>query len=263
MALLLRWARGFLCRALVLGALVLTLGGMATVAFAAPLSQAATTVTVSTNAALGRILTDAAGRTLYHYTKDTSGVSTCTGGCATVWPPFRASPPLTLPAGVSGTLTLITRPDGSKQVAYNGEALYYYAADSGPGDTMGQGIGGLWFVVNAPTVATAAITTTTSSATRTASAAAIATSSSVTVAPAAVTTATTTTTVVTTATTTASPTAVSAATTSVATTAQVPSQLPNTGAGGLAQNGQTAVGLLAALALGLVVAGRLGRRRSA
>jgi hypothetical protein len=39
-------------------------------------------------------------------------------------------------------------------VTYNGKLLYYYRTDMGPGDTNGQNVGGVWFVV-APTAAPA------------------------------------------------------------------------------------------------------------
>jgi predicted lipoprotein with Yx(FWY)xxD motif len=86
--------------------------------------------------------------TLYIRTSDPAGGSSCTGGCASAWPP------LTVAAGmqplavteVTGTLATFARSDGSLQVTYNGRALYYYAADTKPGDTSGQGVGGVWFV---------------------------------------------------------------------------------------------------------------------
>jgi predicted lipoprotein with Yx(FWY)xxD motif len=105
-------------------------------------------VQVTNNAKLGKILADPQGRTLYWYAKDTAGTIACTGNCATTWPPFstsNASP--TLPSGVIGTLAVITRPEGTKQVTYDGQPLYYYAKDTAPGDANGQGVGKLWWVV--------------------------------------------------------------------------------------------------------------------
>jgi len=109
---------------------------------------AAATVRIAQNAQLGAILTDAQGMTLYTRKSDPPGGSSCTGGCATTWPPFQ--PPsgnLTVPSGASGKLATITRDDGSKQVTYNGLALYYYSGDKAPGDTNGQGLNNNWFVV--------------------------------------------------------------------------------------------------------------------
>ncbi len=103
-------------------------------------------VMVSTNATLGKILTDAKGMTLYFYAKDTAGTSACTGGCATNWPPLTATGTPTASADATGTLSVITRADGSKQVAYNGKPLYTYIKDTAPGDTTGQGVGGVWTV---------------------------------------------------------------------------------------------------------------------
>ena len=50
------------------------------------------------------------------------------------------------PAGANGTLATITRDDGTMQVTYNGMPLYGFAADKAPGDTKGDGVGGVWSV---------------------------------------------------------------------------------------------------------------------
>ncbi len=110
-------------------------------------AQSSPTVLVSQNANLGTaILTDANGMTLYTFGNDQPGVSNCNGGCANVWPAFQ--PPagdLTLPDGATGVLDVITRDDGTMQVTYNGMPLYNFSGDANPGDTNGQGIGGVWF----------------------------------------------------------------------------------------------------------------------
>jgi predicted lipoprotein with Yx(FWY)xxD motif len=85
--------------------------------------------------------------TLYHLTTDTSTKTTCTGGCAQVWPPLLATngdPPSSPGLDTFGT---INRPDSSVQVTFNGMLLYTYAGDSQPGQASGQGIGGTWFAV--------------------------------------------------------------------------------------------------------------------
>lgn len=115
----------------------------------APSPMAMTTIMVKSDPKLGDILTDSEGRTLYLFTKDTEkGVSTCGGDCAKNWPPYTATEPLTLPEGVDGELTLVDTPDGVKTVAYNGIPLYYFAADTEAGQTNGQGVGGVWWVVH-------------------------------------------------------------------------------------------------------------------
>jgi predicted lipoprotein with Yx(FWY)xxD motif len=111
-------------------------------------AQDATTVMTRDDPALGTILTDASGKTLYMFTKDTPNTSNCYDKCAENWPIFTASEPLTLPDGVEGTLGLITRTDGTTQVTYNEMPLYYFAKDQNPGDTTGQEVGDVWYVVN-------------------------------------------------------------------------------------------------------------------
>lgn len=99
---------------------------------------------------LGRVLVDGAGMTLYRFTRDSAGTSACEGGCAQVWPPLAASGQPVAGDGVDGSkLSTITRADGSMQVAYGGMPLYTYAQDTAPGDTKGEGVGGVWFVVKA------------------------------------------------------------------------------------------------------------------
>ncbi len=93
------------------------------------------------------ILTNAQGMTLYYRTSD-SGSSVCSGGCASAWPPMLATGSAT-PTGATslpGQLSVGTNANG-KQVEYNGHPLYTYSGDSAPGQTKGQGIGGVWFAV--------------------------------------------------------------------------------------------------------------------
>jgi predicted lipoprotein with Yx(FWY)xxD motif len=114
---------------------------------ASPAAGDSTVLVSEDNAELGPFLTDAEGMTLYLYTKDTEGTSTCVDNCLENWPAFVAEDPLTLPEGVPGELTQIERPDGSMQVAYNGMPLYYYIDDVAAGDVTGQAKGEVWYVV--------------------------------------------------------------------------------------------------------------------
>ncbi|NNF17103.1 MAG: c-type cytochrome [Gammaproteobacteria bacterium] len=85
------------------------------------------------------------GYTLYVFDNDIgSPGSTCNGGCATAWPPL-----LVNDDGASGaaSLSTVVRDDGTLQVAYEGRPLYFYAGDVNPGDTNGQGLGGVWWIV--------------------------------------------------------------------------------------------------------------------
>ena len=108
-----------------------------------------TTVLIASDPTLGDYFTDAEGRTLYLFTKDTElFTSTCTDDCLTKWPPVPgASGRLTLPKGATGELALMDGNDGATQLAYNGIPLYYFAGDTEPGQLNGQGVGGVWWIV--------------------------------------------------------------------------------------------------------------------
>jgi predicted lipoprotein with Yx(FWY)xxD motif len=110
---------------------------------------ATTTVLIASDPTLGDYFTDAEGRTLYLFTKDTEiFTSVCTGDCLTNWPPVPgASGRLTLPKSASGELALMNGNDGTTQLAYNGIPLYYFAGDTEPGQLNGQGAGGVWWIV--------------------------------------------------------------------------------------------------------------------
>ena len=91
----------------------------------------------------GKYLTGEDGMTLYIFQKDTqdSGKSVCNGDCATNWPPYAVDATDAVEAeGASGTLSIVTRDDGSKQLAYDGWPLYYFAGDKAAGDTNGATI---------------------------------------------------------------------------------------------------------------------------
>jgi predicted lipoprotein with Yx(FWY)xxD motif len=117
---------------------------------AASASGGVYTVEVHQDATMGAWLTGEDGKSLYLLTKDSAGTSTCSGGCATAWPPFilQQGESVVAGTGVSGTLSTIKRPDGTDQVAINGLPLYYFAADSGPGQANGQGVNGVWFLAS-------------------------------------------------------------------------------------------------------------------
>ena len=98
---------------------------------------------------LGTILTEASGRTVYLFTLDEKNDSRCSEGCALAWPPLLTVGSPTVDEGVaSESLDIIRRKDGYFQVTYDGQPLYYFAPDETPGDTIGQGVGDVWFVVS-------------------------------------------------------------------------------------------------------------------
>jgi predicted lipoprotein with Yx(FWY)xxD motif len=97
---------------------------------------------------LGDILVGQNGMTLYGFTNDIDGVSTCSGTCAEAWPPVIVGPDWTVGPGLdSGVFSTVARDDGTKQLVAGKWPLYYYSGDTAPGDVKGQGSGDVWFVV--------------------------------------------------------------------------------------------------------------------
>lgn len=98
---------------------------------------------------LGQILVDGAGTTLYLFATDPPDTATCTGGCAGTWPAMPASDDLHVGDGLDDDLFTTIAGESGPQLSFNGHPLYYYAGDSSPGDTNGQGVGGVWFAIGA------------------------------------------------------------------------------------------------------------------
>ena len=87
------------------------------------------------------------GFTLYAFTKDKDGTSTCTGGCAQAWPPVTVASE-DLPAGLDAKVfSVVEGPDETYQLKAGQWPLYTFAGDKAAGDTNGEGSGGSWFVV--------------------------------------------------------------------------------------------------------------------
>ncbi|MGE0600375.1 MAG: hypothetical protein AB7J35_14585 [Dehalococcoidia bacterium] len=159
---------------------VVVLAGVGLGSSLTAVAQSAPTVK-SGQTSLGQVLTGPDGRTLYMFTKDGAGVSNCTGACLQNWPPLTVAAGQTpsVATGLSLTLGTLVRSDtGATQVTLAGIPLYYWAADQAPGQTGGQGVGGVWFALDtsgaavplaapAATPTTAAATPTTSAATPT------------------------------------------------------------------------------------------------
>ena len=105
-----------------------------------------TNVKITNNPALGNIITDGNGITLYFFTKDAFGSSLCNDGCTDIWPVFYADSLIIgegLDADDFGTLT---RDDSTMQTTYKGWPLYYFYKDSSAGDVKGENVNGLWYV---------------------------------------------------------------------------------------------------------------------
>jgi predicted lipoprotein with Yx(FWY)xxD motif len=106
------------------------------------------TAVVTVNGKPTTILTNTQGRTLYYSKSDTATKVACTGDCAKIWPPllFTGTGLPTSATALQGKLTVVTDANG-KQVEYNGHPLYTYSLDTAPGQTHGEGVKGVWFVV--------------------------------------------------------------------------------------------------------------------
>ena len=108
-----------------------------------------TLVNLGKNETLGTFLVDENGMTLYLFTKDVPDTSNCYDACAEKWPPLLTNGAPAAGAGVDGALLGVTeRKDGAQQVTYNGWPLYYWWEDMKAGDTLGQDVGGVWYVLS-------------------------------------------------------------------------------------------------------------------
>ena len=100
---------------------------------------------------LGRVIVDRHGMTLYMLSADGRNSSTCSGACASNWPPAKPGRHVTLAKGLKRSkLRVIHRSDGKRQLAYAGHPLYRYIGDSSRGDVNGEGIvafGGTWYAL--------------------------------------------------------------------------------------------------------------------
>ena len=124
-------------------------GQLDTSATGQPAAQ--TSIKTSTRAGIGRYLTDANGRSLYMFERDTRNVSTCSDACAAAWPPFAGGARAQDAAVQPPLIGTIERSDSRRQATYNGMPVYYYEDDKKAGDIEGQGkleFGGLWYLVS-------------------------------------------------------------------------------------------------------------------
>jgi predicted lipoprotein with Yx(FWY)xxD motif len=115
-----------------------------------PQEEAAATIEVA-SASLGDILADPDGNTLYMFVPDQEedGEPTCYDDCAEAWPAFEATGELTAGEGLDQSLLAsVDRTDGTSQVTYNDLPLYYFSGDEAAGDTNGQGLMDVWYVVS-------------------------------------------------------------------------------------------------------------------
>jgi predicted lipoprotein with Yx(FWY)xxD motif len=94
------------------------------------------------------LLADGWGNSLYMFLEDKPNQSNCTGNCLASFKPLAATGAITAGDGVAiSKVGVIVRPDGTRQVTYAGSPLYYFSGDISAGDTKGQGVNGLWFLI--------------------------------------------------------------------------------------------------------------------
>lgn len=128
--------------------LFLVLAALSTLAIA--VESESYTVKVAQDKFLGSYLVNQSDFTIYYYKNDTKVIdnSTCYDDCAALWPPFYAAE-LSLPDNLNEIdFGEITRADGIKQTTFKGWPLYLYSKDNEPDDTEGQGVDGVWHVVD-------------------------------------------------------------------------------------------------------------------
>jgi len=133
---------------IVLTAIVIVVG-----AAQARTSMSTGTVVNLKKTALGMILVNAKGHTLYLFEKDRNGVSRCNSACAKYWPPVTSKSTPRAGKGVKQSLLkLAAAKHGVRQVLYAGHPLYTYVGDTRAGQTTGEGLdffGAEWYALGA------------------------------------------------------------------------------------------------------------------
>lgn len=97
-------------------------------------------VTATHVADLGSVVVDVDGMVVYTLSLDTADASACMGKCAENWPIVEAPDPFPASvAGISGSLGVLIRPDGQRQLVLSGHPLYTFVKDTAPGQYNGRG----------------------------------------------------------------------------------------------------------------------------
>jgi predicted lipoprotein with Yx(FWY)xxD motif len=97
-----------------------------------------TTVAVKPVSGIGNVLVDSAGKALYSSNVEAGGKVMCTGACTSFWKPLTVGSGNPTAASGAGKLSVVKRPDGTRQVALDGKPLYTFAQDA-PGKVQGNG----------------------------------------------------------------------------------------------------------------------------
>jgi len=102
----------------------------------------------ATKDGVGSYLVDAKGMTLYWFKKDSPGKSACAGPCVEKWPIYFRDAVAAGEGTKPEDFGTITREDGKKQTTFRGYPLYYWVGDKAKGDTSGQGVNNVWYVID-------------------------------------------------------------------------------------------------------------------
>jgi predicted lipoprotein with Yx(FWY)xxD motif len=118
---------------------------------AAPATEGSSgTTLIVSDSEFGRMLFDADEQAIYIFENDRKGESACYDECAKAWPPVLTEDDPVAGDGINAALMGTTkRRDGTLQITYAGQPLYYYAHED-PGEVRCHNVnlnGGLWWVV--------------------------------------------------------------------------------------------------------------------
>ena len=130
---------GIAALALVFAAALAGCGGSGSSAGSPATTASNDTVSTSDVSGTGTVLVDSKGMALYSPEQEKSGKIMCTGECTSIWVPLTVSGSPTGASDIASKLGTVTRPDGSKQVTFDGKPLYTFAEDQGPNSVTGNG----------------------------------------------------------------------------------------------------------------------------
>jgi predicted lipoprotein with Yx(FWY)xxD motif len=113
-------------------------GGDSDSSDSATAAASGTTVAVKSIDGVGDVLVDSSGKALYASDVEADGKVHCTGACTSFWKPLTVDSAKPTVAGDVGSVGVVSRPDGAKQVTVGGKLLYTFSEDE-PGKVEGNG----------------------------------------------------------------------------------------------------------------------------
>lgn len=122
-----------------------------------PASGSSLIVKAASVGALGTVLVDGQGRTLYTLSSEASGTITCTSasGCTQVWFELDLGSGQTHQTQGTAQAALVgseTGASGRRLLTYHGWPLYTFSGDTAAGQATGEGVasfGGTWYALSA------------------------------------------------------------------------------------------------------------------